>query len=165
MWYLIVVLIFISLTTNDTKHLFISLLVVWIFSFFEVLFNSFSYLKVRLVCLFNWFIGVLCIVDVNSLSYICSNKWKSHSVMSDSLWPCGLYSPWNSPDQNTGVGSCSLLQGIFPTQESNPYVANVSPNLCGISVHFYNVFWWEEVPNLNEHQYINLLWLCLSYPI
>ena len=30
-----------------------------------------------------------------------------------------LYSPWNSPDQNTGVGSCSLLQGIFPTQGSN----------------------------------------------
>ena len=27
---------------------------------------------------------------------------------------------WNSPGQNTGVGSCFLLQGIFPTQESNP---------------------------------------------
>ena len=31
-----------------------------------------------------------------------------------------FYSPWNSPDQNTGVGSLSLLQGIFPTQGSNP---------------------------------------------
>ena len=31
-----------------------------------------------------------------------------------------LYSPWNSPGQNTGVGSLSLLQGIFPTQGSNP---------------------------------------------
>ena len=40
--------------------------------------------------------------------------------MSNSLWPHGLYSPWNSPGQNTGVGSLSLLQGIFPTQESNP---------------------------------------------
>ena len=29
-------------------------------------------------------------------------------------------SPWNSPGQNTGVGSCSLLQGIFPTQGSSP---------------------------------------------
>ena len=46
-------------------------------------------------------------------------KWKSRSVVSDSLWPLGLYSPWNSPGQNTGVGSLSLLQGIFPTQESN----------------------------------------------
>ena len=42
------------------------------------------------------------------------------SVVSDSLWPHGLYSPWNSPGQNTGVGSLSLLQGIFPTQGSNP---------------------------------------------
>ena len=39
--------------------------------------------------------------------------------MSDSLQPLGLYSPWNSPGQNTGVGSLSLLQGIFPTQGSN----------------------------------------------
>ena len=31
-----------------------------------------------------------------------------------------LYSPWNSPHQNTGVGSLSLLQGIFPTQWLNP---------------------------------------------
>ena len=36
--------------------------------------------------------------------------------MSDSLRPHGLYSPWDSPGQNTGVGSRSLLQGIFPTQ-------------------------------------------------
>ena len=74
--------------------------------------------------------------------------------MSDSLWPHGLYSPWNSPGQNTavgklffvqgssqprspalqvdslpaepqgkpkntGIGSLSLLQRIFPTQELN----------------------------------------------
>ena len=44
---------------------------------------------------------------------------ESRSVMSDSLWPHGLYSSWNSPGQNTGVGSLSLLQGIFLTQESN----------------------------------------------
>ena len=40
--------------------------------------------------------------------------------MSDSLRLHGLYRPWNSPDQNTGVGHCSLLQGIFPAQGSNP---------------------------------------------
>ena len=39
--------------------------------------------------------------------------------MSDSLRPHGLYSIWYSPGQNTGVGSFSLLQGIFPTQGSN----------------------------------------------
>ena len=36
------------------------------------------------------------------------------------LRPHGLYSLWNSPGQNTGVGSPSLLQGIFPTQGWNP---------------------------------------------
>ena len=41
------------------------------------------------------------------------------SVMSHSLRPHGLYSPWNSPGQNIGVDSLSLLQGIFPTQGSN----------------------------------------------
>ena len=49
--------------------------------------------------------------------------WKSgesRSVVSDSLRPHGLYSPWNSPGQNTGVGSLSILQGIFPTQGSSP---------------------------------------------
>ena len=47
-------------------------------------------------------------------------KSESHSVVSDSLQPHGLYSPWNSPGLNTGVGSLSLLQRIFPTQGSNP---------------------------------------------
>ena len=45
---------------------------------------------------------------------------ESHLVVSDSLWPHGLYSLWNSPGQNTGVGSLSLPQGIFPTQRLNP---------------------------------------------
>ena len=31
--------------------------------------------------------------------------------MSSFLWPCGLHIPWNSPGQNTGVGSLSLLRG------------------------------------------------------
>ena len=45
---------------------------------------------------------------------------KHHSVVSNSLRPHGLYNPWSSPGQNTGVGSCSLLQGIFLTQGFNP---------------------------------------------
>ena len=40
--------------------------------------------------------------------------------MSDSLHPRGLQSPWNSPGQNTGMGSLSFLQRIFPTQGLNP---------------------------------------------
>ena len=45
---------------------------------------------------------------------------ESFSVVYNSLWPHGLYSPWNSPGQNTGVGSLSLLPEIFPIQGSNP---------------------------------------------
>ena len=52
-------------------------------------------------------------------SSLCDES-ESCSVASDSLWPHRLYSPWNSPGQNTGVGSYSLLHGIFPTQGSNP---------------------------------------------
>ena len=70
----------------------------------------------------------------NSLLYFCLGNtmdrgaWQrvhgvtkedGHSIVSDSLRPPGLYSAWNSPGQNTGVGSLSLLQGIFPTQGSN----------------------------------------------
>ena len=36
------------------------------------------------------------------------------------LYNLMLHSPWNSPGQNTGVGSHSLLQGIFPNEGSNP---------------------------------------------
>ena len=45
----------------------------------------------------------------------CSEN-EGHSVVSDSLWPYGLYSLWNSPGQDTGVDSLFLLQWIFPTQ-------------------------------------------------
>ena len=43
------------------------------------------------------------------LGYILHYESESLLVMSDSLQPFGLYSPWNSPGQNTGVGSVSLL--------------------------------------------------------
>ena len=45
---------------------------------------------------------------------------ESRSVLSDSLGPHALYSPWNSPGQNTGEGSPSGLQGIFLTQGPKP---------------------------------------------
>ena len=48
------------------------------------------------------------------------NESESHSVVSDSLQPHGLYSSWNSPGRNTGMGSCSFLQVIFSAQELNP---------------------------------------------
>ena len=43
------------------------------------------------------------------------------------LQPARLFCPWDSPGKNTGVGCHFLLQGIFPTQGSNPYC--ISPIL------------------------------------
>ena len=34
--------------------------------------------------------------------------------------PSRILCPWDSPGKNTGVGCHPLLQGIFPTQGSNP---------------------------------------------
>ena len=50
---------------------------------------------------------------------IYESESESRSVVSNSSRTHGLYSPWNSPGQNTGVASLSLLQGIFPTQGLN----------------------------------------------
>ena len=52
--------------------------------------------------------------------YYSQVESESRSVMSDSLRSHGLYSARNSPGQNTGVGSRSLFQRIFPTQGRNP---------------------------------------------
>ena len=67
-------------------------------------------------------------------------KWsESRSVLPDSLWLHGLYSPWNSPNQDTGVGSLSLLQGIFPTQGSNPVLLHCRRILYQLSHQGSNV--------------------------
>ena len=54
----------------------------------------------------------------SSMCLSITSESEIHSIMSNSLWPHGLQSPWNSPGQNTGVGSLSLLLGIF--QGLNP---------------------------------------------
>ena len=48
-------------------------------------------------------------------------QWKWKSLSRVQLFAThGLYSPWNSPGQNTGVGRLSLHQAIFPAEGSNP---------------------------------------------
>ena len=59
----------------------------------------------------------------------------SCSVMSNSLQPQGLpptklLHPWDSPGKNTGMGCPALLQGIFPTQWSNPSLPHCRQILC-----------------------------------
>ena len=57
---------------------------------------------------------------VYSLWFLWESESESHSVVSDSLWPHGLYNPSTSPGRNTGLGSLFLLQWILPIQGSNP---------------------------------------------
>ena len=135
---------------NRPRLLWAKLLVIWpiiedlylLFNWFEVL--PISYVKI--LCIFlsapglcNFFLinlSVLAVVDPDwcyflsqlvlffviyiALLYIVLSESESCSVMSNSLLPHGLYSPWNSPGKNTGEGNLSLLEGIFPTQKSNP---------------------------------------------
>ena len=64
---------------------------------------------------------------------------ESCSVVSSSWQPHVPYSPWNSLGLNTGVGSLSLLQGIFPTQGSNsglPHCRQILHHLSHQKAHF-----------------------------
>ena len=68
---------------------------------------------------------------ISSLSLLSSlsHLWKSKLLSRVWLFVThGLYSPWNSPGQNTGVGSLSLLQGNLP----NPGIKLRSPALWQI---------------------------------
>ena len=53
---------------------------------------------------------------------ICDMKREGEggSVVPDSLRLHGLYSPWNSSGQNTGVGSLSLLQASSQPRDEKP---------------------------------------------
>ena len=82
----------------------------------------------------------------------------------------GLYSPPNSLSQNTGVGSLSLLQGIFPTQGSNPGLPHCRRILYQLShkervflytvvfnMPYYNVYWPPQKWNINHLNSFSIL--------
>ena len=78
-----------------------------------------------------------------SFSHLCVlSWWASHSVMTNSLLSHGLYSPRNSPGQNTGVGSLSLFQGNFPTQGSNPDLPHCRQIFYQLSHKGRPLRWW-----------------------
>ena len=60
------------------------------------------------------------VLTQKNLSCWSEVKWKSLSHVWLFVTPWAIHSPWNSPGQNTGVGSLSLLQGIFSVQGLNP---------------------------------------------
>ena len=73
----------------------------------------------------SFFFFILNLFDFYNVLALCLCVCVSHSVVSNSLqshglWLTRLLCPWNSPGNNTGVGSHSLLWEIFPTQGLNP---------------------------------------------
>ena len=58
-----------------------------------------------------------------SVMALCMHAQSLQSCLTlQTLWtvPARPFCPWDFPGKNIGVGSCALLQGIFPTQGSNP---------------------------------------------
>ena len=78
----------------------------------------------------------------------------SRSVVSDSLRPHGLQParllcPWDSSGKITGIGCHTLLQGIFPTQGSNPAFPHCRRILYRLSP--------QESPGCAEAEFIQCL--------
>ena len=61
------------------------------------------------------------VIILKSMSVACKGaSVVSKSVRPHGLQPTRLLCPWDSPGKNAGMGCHFLLQGIFPTQGSNP---------------------------------------------
>ena len=66
-------------------------------------------------------------IQILYMKYLLKLESVSHSVLPNSsrpheLQPARLLCRWDFPDENTRVGWHFLLQGVFPTQESNPHL-------------------------------------------
>ena len=88
---------------------------------------------------------------------------KSHSVMSDSLQPHGLYTPWNSPSHNTGVGT-------FPSPGDlpNPGIEPRSPKLQvdSLPAEPPGKPWWgiSQIHHKMTYPLSSVVWWCFCVP-
>ena len=71
---------------------------------------------------------VVCMKSESEVTQLCPTLCDPHGP-----YRTRLLCPWNSPGKNTGVGSYSLLQGIFPTQGSNPGLLHCRQTLYRLS--------------------------------
>ena len=90
-------------------------------------------------------------VYTHTREHVCTEA----SVVSNSLWPYELQPtrflcPWDSPGKNTGLGCYFLLQGIFPTQGSCPYL------LC-----LWHCRWILYRLSHLGSPYSNSIWVCI----
>ena len=75
----------------------------------------------------------------------------SDSVQPYGLQPARLHCPWDSPGKNTRVGCHFLLQGIFPTQGSNP-------RLLGLPALASRFFTTSAISEMLNHEKKNMRW-------
>ena len=82
------------------------------------------YMYVFLIYMQYIYVFLIYMQYIYTVSPACESEKAKVQVPQSCLTVCDpmnyMYSPWNSPGQNTGVGSLYFLQGIFPTQGSNP---------------------------------------------
>ena len=85
-------------------------------------------------------------------------KWKSPSCLR--LFAThGLYSPWNSPGQNTGV-RISLLQGIFPSQGLNWDLLHCRRILYQLNYQGSPLGWYSSLKLKVYHQgFYKAIWI------
>ena len=80
------------------------------------------------------------------------------------LWPTRLLCPWDSPGKNTGVGCHFLLQGMFPTQGSNPGLLHCRQSLLSEppgepSTGFHTPKNWEfRISEFKKHTHFSPIW-------
>ena len=102
----------------------------------------------------------------NSFTHMCVGVL-SCSVVPDSLGshrlqPARLLCPCNSPGKNTGVGSLSLLQGIFLTQESNPGLVHCRQILYHLSYQYQITLYILKLDNVVCSSYLSKAGGCVK---
>ena len=107
---------------------------------------------------------------LRTLNRHCVCLCVSHSVwlfVIHGLWPARLLCPWDSPGKNTGVGSCSLCQGIFLTQGSKlgllhgrQILLHVSHQGTSTATNVTTIQQWQKIthfPFLSDQSAMNLV--------
>ena len=107
-------------------------------------------LSVEIVCMFYCSRIFYCMGVEESVS----PSVMSSSLQPQGLWPARLLCLWDFPGKNTGVGSHSLLQGIFLTQELNPDLLHCGKILNHLSHQESPVYIQEDTVCIQEALYV-----------
>ena len=124
--------------TRTWPCLAFSFLPVW-WAYYKILVYNFLIISGSWAA-FRMFTNICLSSSVKSLS----RSFIYYPQLSNSLWPRGLYNPWNSLGQNTGVGSLSLLQGIWLILYQLSHKGSPTINSwLYFSYWFLHYFFWE----------------------